>query len=197
MKFLTATIPAFALFILACGFLAFGTIGCKDEPKPAAPPPAPAAAPVVPMKSHTLEGVTFQYPADWKIEEAPDKKGVSVVAPAEDGNWLPNVHFTIASNSRGEDMDEWMDALLNVLRRKEGFELKRKDVLVHPAGFKYIRIDYTNTDENSGANIPLRQLSAQALLPAKKRLEIQAATAKDVWEKYQPTFDKIIASVKP
>ena len=196
MQHRTATARGVIVLVLSAGLASVASAGCKDEPKPPAPPATSAAAPVQPMKTYTWESVTFQYPANWRVEETSDGKGVSVVAPRADGGWIPSVHLVIASNPRGRDLDGLMDTLLDRLRRKQGFELKKKETLDHPNGFKYVRIDYINIDENSGANFPLRQLSAQALLPGKKRLEIQAATAKDDWEKYQPNFDQVIASVK-
>lgn len=182
----------------ACAASLIAVVGCKDEPKtPAAPAAVSSTAPA--DKTYAHAGLTFACPADWKVEPAPDGKAVSVVAPAADGGWEPGVRFEVVDDPPPAELSDLLDANIDFLRgRKQDFILKGpKREMDHPGGFRYGRVEYTNTDDISGRNTPLTQLSVLAPLPDKRRrLQVQAAAASSTWEKYVPTFDKIVDSVR-
>ena len=180
--------------LLTCSFALVGASGCKDAPStgPATAPAAAAAA----LASGELSGVTFQYPSGWKMTKTPDGKGVNVSGPI-DGDWEPNVYFEIQPVQGDPALDEQLVANAEFLatRKGEDYRFRNRSEFDHPNGFKYGRIEYTNPSEGD-ARIPLQQWSI--LIPLKKgtRVQIQAAAATDVWSKHQPTFEKIVDSIK-
>ncbi|QOV91873.1 hypothetical protein [Humisphaera borealis] len=185
--------PAGTALLLACSFALAGVSGCKDKPA-AGPATAPAAA--ASMATAELNGVSFQYPADWKITKTPDGSGVNVTA-ARDGDWEPNVFLRIQSTQGEKAIDEELAENAALLAAsKDDYKLRNSGVVDHPAGFKYTRIEYNNSVSVSEGNVPVQQWSI--LIPLKKgsRLQVQVAADATVWSKHQPTFEKIVDSIK-
>ncbi len=167
--------------------------GCKDKPA-AAPATAPAA--VATMATADLNGVTFQYPADWKVTKTPDGKGINVSGPT-DGDWEPNVFFEIQPVQADMSLDQQLVASAELLgARMTDYRFRSREELDHPAGFKYGRIEYTNTSDEGDVKVPLQKWSILIPLSKTTRVQVQAAAASAVWSKHQPTFEKIVESVR-
>lgn len=186
-----------AAFLLTAS-ITFCLVGCKKEQ--AAAPSAPATAPAksnpvaAGETAFTYEGVSFQYPAGWKVKQSDGVKGLEVVGP-EDAGWEPNLYFVIHQAAEDVALDELLSQNMTLLAaRKQNYVPRNNQQMDHPNGFKYGRIEYENTSEPG--DVPLRQWSVIVPLANKKYLQIQAGSAAASWEKFQPTFEKVINSVK-
>ena len=184
-----AVLAAAALFVPLAA-LAGG--GCKGEQK-AGPATAPSAAAAVTQT--TFNGVTFEHPADWKVNVLPDNKGVNVTAP-EDAGWEPNVFVEVQPSPDGKAVDELLSANVALLgARKQDFQVRNQSTADHPKGFKFGRVEYTNSSEGS-PSVPLTQWSIVAPIPGKQqRLQVQAAAATAAWDKYRPQFERVVESI--
>jgi hypothetical protein len=168
--------------------------GCKGEPAA-----APATAAAAGTARASVAGVAFEHPAGWTVTPLPDGSGVNVTGPADAG-WEPNVFVEVQPNPDDRAVDELLSSNVALLgARKQDFGVRNQSVLDHPNGFKYGRVEYTNTSEAVGeksAGVPLTQWSIVAPLPGKKqRLQVQAAAATAAWDKYRPQFEKLVDSI--
>ena len=184
---------ALAAVLLALLTLAPTAGGCKSEP--AAAPATAAAGGTV---RATLHGVAFEHPANWKVTPLPDGKGVNITAP-EDAGWEPNVFVEVQPNPDERAVDELLASNVELLAaRKQDFQVRNQSAVDHPNGFRYGRIEYTNTSEaaDGAPGVPLTQWSIVAPLQGKKqRLQVQAAAATAAWDKYRPQFEKVVESI--
>jgi len=168
--------------------------GCKEAPS-ATPATAAAAAPAR-MLDGELDGVTFKYPADWKLTRTADGKGVNVTGPS-DGDWEPNLFFEIQPVQGEPEIDEQLSANAEMLgTRKEDYRHRNTTQGDHPNGFKFGRIEYTNSSSEGSVKVPLQQWSILVPMGKQRRLQIQAAAAAENWSNSQPTFEKIFNSVQ-
>lgn len=189
---LSRTVAAAAVVLAPLFCLPAG--GCKGEP-----PAAPATAAAGGTARATVAGVTFEHPAGWTVTALPDGTGVNVAGPADAG-WEPNVFVEVQPNPDDRAVDELLSSNVALLgARKQDFQVRNQSTADHPNGFRYGRVEYTNTSEAVGdkaAGVPLTQWSIVAPLPGKKRrLQVQAAAATAAWDKYQPQFEKVVGSI--
>lgn len=181
-----------ALAVVALvSLLSAGTGGCKGEEKS-----GPATAPAAAVSRATFEGVTFDHPVGWKVSALPDGRGLNVTGP-EDAGWEPNVFLEVQPNPDGKALDELITSNLELLgARKQDFQVRQQSQADHPGGFRYGRVEYTNSSEGS-PSVPLTQWSVIVPLPGKpRRLQVQTAAATAAWDKYRPQFEQVVASIR-
>lgn len=188
----TGLVARFRTVILAAALAGAGAgVGCKGEAKP--PATAPAAAGTT---TAAFEGVTFSHPAGWKVSATQDGKGLTVTAP-DDAGWEPNVFFEFQPNADDKAVDELTASYIELLAaRKTDFRVRTRSTEDHPGGFKYGRIEYTNSSEGS-PGVPLTQWAIVVPVAGKqRRLQVQAAAATAAWDKYRPAFEQIVDSIR-
>jgi hypothetical protein len=183
-----------AAVALAAGAFFVGVAGCKKEDAPvaAAGPAAPAAAA---QPTYAFETVTFAYPAGWKVQPGPDGKGVIAVGP-RDGDWEPNVALRTYANPEDKSVDALLAEGLEQVSRKPDFESKEKrSPIEHPAGLPYGRVAYLSKDDTT-SQVSLAHWYGAVLLPDKRWMQVQASTAVETRDKYEPVFQALVDSMR-
>lgn len=180
------------LLVLAAPALSLALIaGCKKETASSgggpSPTPAQASTASSTMVRETYKGVSFDRPKDWKAEPSADADGLVVRAPDAD------LIVRVRPDPEGQDVAVALDeAATDLSNRKADFKLKGKRVEDHPNGFKYGRIDYTNTNEG----VPFTQWEVIVPVDKNTRAFVQAVAATDAWDKVEPVFDQVLGSIK-
>jgi len=152
------------------------------------------AAPAAATQTFNYNGVTFEYPGDWKAEKAPEEDGVDLRPPVDNTTWQPGVYIDTRP-STDADLATAMDAAVTDLTGgKTGFHLVGKKVLTSPARVKYARIEYTSLSPEQLD--PLTQWHVIIPLGGGKDLTIRANALTATWPKYESAFGNIVDSIR-
>lgn len=184
---LARVVPAVILIALAWS----AAPGCKkDEP---APPPVESDT-----TKKDYQGISIEYPKDWKASDDDATKGLIVEPPPreEDENYPASIYFAVQEQPAGADLGQTLERAFQDAFRSTDFILKDKQIVNHPNGFKYARLEFTKRSEGSGTNIPLTLRELRVPIGTSKRLFVQASAATGDWARYEPQFSKVIDSIK-
>ena len=132
----------------------------------------------------------FVVPHGWKKETL--DSGMLLTAPDVEVNWQANIFLELRSDSHGRTLEEAMaDLVPNLKANKGGFKEVSRQVWKHPEGFEIGVIQYTSNNEGT----PLTE--QEIIIDGKdnQRLFVLTSAASATWGKYQPIFDKFIASL--
>ena len=182
--------------VAACGLSAVLTLagGCKkDEPAPAkTPEPAAPAVASTANPTHTIEGVSFTYPAGWQIMPGVSEREVGVQGP-EDGSWQPSAYIVLLPESNKQSVDELMDDYRLLLARKQDFQSIRTQSKGEETDTPMIRADYQYTDDRQNVKLQAFVVFMQI---GQRRIQVLANSGADTWAKYQPALEALLDSVK-
>lgn len=172
--------------------------GCKDDPPAAGPGPAPAAPPAArkspgPIARRGMYGIHLEAPRDWVWQEREEPVGNELIGPEIEGtDWKPYMFFEVVAAPE-KTLEQIRDeAVPSLERSKEQFQLRKKEIVTHPNGYKYVLIEYAN-DRN---NIRLVQWDIVLPMEGQKRYQIQASAGVAAWSQYEPYFAAVVDSVK-
>ena len=138
-------------------------------------------------------GYSFQHPPKWSVETIPDGDGILVMCPTIEADWQANLFFELYSDSGNRSVGKMLeDYIPNLKKEKSGFTLVSSSVVTHPSGLEAGRIEYTHNLDGT----KLYDCETVLVLENNKILFVLTSTASSVKHKYNPTFLKIVDSIK-
>ena len=133
----------------------------------------------------------FMLPDSWMKENAGG--GMLLMAPNIENNWQANLFLEFRDDTEGRTVDQALaDVVANLKDRKKQFREVSRNVEKHSGGFQIGSLEYTCADQVT----PLTEWEIVIEASKKKRLFILASSASASWAKYQPVFQRFIASLE-
>ena len=139
-----------------------------------------------------VAGVSFDCPANWSIRADHDNDSVTLVTDETVGPLGPSVLIEVVNDPLARSVAATIDDLARDAAQAPKFELTRKALLTHAQGFEYGLIEYSHTQ--SGAAVTERFVVVS--LGGGKRLIVAALALRSVWDRYEPAFSELVASLE-
>ena len=192
--FMSYNTPLRLMLLISClltAVIGCGESGSVDKVSKSSQPETVSHQQIPAQSSVTGFGsFDFVVPHGWNTETL--DSGILLTAPDVEVNWQANIFLELGSDSHGHTLEEVMaDLVPNLKANKGGFKEVSRRVWKHPEGFEIGVIQYTSNNEGT----PLTE--QEIIIDGKdnQRLFVLTSAASATWGKYQPIFDKFIASL--